>query len=49
MFHPKLGILITIKRPPDWAAAVPIENAKTRMRKSLVTEVNLDFMARCYD
>jgi hypothetical protein len=47
MFHPKFGLLKTIKRPPDWAAAAPIEVAqtKTRIKKSLMLEVNLEFMA----
>jgi hypothetical protein len=47
MFHPKFGLLKTIKRPPDWAAAAPIEVAqtKTRIKKSLVAEVNLEFTA----
>jgi hypothetical protein len=47
MFHPKFGTLMTIKRPRDWAAAVPIEIAqtKTRIRRSVLAEVYLGFMA----
>src|SRR5437867_1353689 len=46
MFHPKFAVRKTIKRPPGWAA-VPIETAqtKTRIRRSLMAEVNLEFMA----
>jgi hypothetical protein len=50
MFHPKFAVLKTIKRPPDWAASVPIETAQTetRIRKSVLAEVYLGFMARRY-
>jgi hypothetical protein len=36
-----------IKRPPDRAAAVPIEivQTETTIKKSPVAQVNLDFMA----
>jgi hypothetical protein len=52
-FDPKFAGLRTIKRPAGRArraAAVSIEAAqrKTRARKSLVTDVNLDFMTSCY-
>src|ERR1700757_3437830 len=52
-FDPKFAGLRTIKRPAGRArraAAVSIEAAqrKTRARKSLVTDVNLDFMASSY-
>jgi hypothetical protein len=51
--HPKFADLATIKCPAGRArraAAVSIEAAqrKTRIRKSVVTDVNLDFMASCY-
>src|SRR5215471_127250 len=51
--HPKLAGLRTIKRPAGRArraSAVSIEAAqrKTRIRKRVVTDVNLDFMASCY-
>src|SRR5262249_6335540 len=52
-FDPKFAGLRTIKRPAGRArraAAVSMEAAqrKTRVRKSVVTDVNLDFMASCY-
>src|SRR5262245_41997432 len=52
-FDPKFAGLRTIKRPAGRArraAAVSIEAAqrKTRVRKSVVTDVNLEFMASCY-
>src|SRR5262249_24229637 len=52
-FHPKFADLATIKRPAGRArraAAVSIEAAqrKTRIRKRVVTDVNLDFIASCY-
>jgi hypothetical protein len=42
----EFGALKTIRRPPDRAAAVPIEamQTNTRMRKSLVAEVYLGFL-----
>src|SRR5215471_21119826 len=52
-FDPKFAGLRTIKRPAGRArraAAVSIEAAqrKTRIRKRVVTDVNLDFIASCY-
>src|SRR5215470_11040949 len=52
-FDPKFAGLRTIKRPAGRAcraAAVSIEAAqrKTRIRKSVVTGVNLDFMPSCF-
>jgi hypothetical protein len=52
-FDPKFAGLRTIKRPAGRArraAAVSIETAqrKTRIRKSVVTDVNLDFMPSCF-
>lgn len=52
-FDPKFAGLRTIKRPAGRArraAAVSIEAAqrKTRIRKSVVTDVNLDFMPSCF-
>ena len=49
-FHPKFADLATTKRPAGRthrASAVSIEAAqrKTRIRKRMVTDVNLDFMA----
>jgi hypothetical protein len=32
MFHPKLAALRTIKCPPGWPAALPIEIAETQTR-----------------
>jgi|SRR5215831_5837790 len=51
-FHPKFADLATIKSPAGRtrrAAAVSIEAAqrRTRIRKRVVTDVNLDFMASC--
>src|SRR5262245_21036822 len=52
-FDPKFAGLRTIKRPAGRArraAAVSMEAAqrKTRIRKSVVTDVNLDFMPSCF-
>jgi hypothetical protein len=50
MFHPKFGTLMTIKHPPDCAAAAPIEavQTKTRIRRSVLAEMYLGFMGRRY-
>src|SRR5215470_3902166 len=47
MFHPKFGARVTIKRPPDGAAALPVEvtQTKTRIRRrSVLAESYLGFM-----
>jgi hypothetical protein len=47
MFHPKFGDLKTTKRPPGLAAVLPFEitQMKTRIRKSVLAEVYLGFVA----